>query len=154
MKSALVKPLYNLCWDGLARNRGERIDFCPQLAQKQEGLPDVTQEPFVNQKIGGGPPQQALSGGVFTIARSVGFDITRQKQSRPHHTGQHQVVSIAYDLMVRIAIRTTQWTTLAGAPSDSGSIHGQADAAAGFKSLVALGLAQYPRQSGPRASRI
>jgi hypothetical protein len=37
---------------------------------------------------------------------------------------------------------------MAGAPSDGGSIHGQADAAAGFKSLVALGLAQHPCQSG------
>src|SRR5712692_11890683 len=85
-----------------------------------------------------GPTQQTLPGGVFAIARSIRFDIKRERQPCPHHGGQDHMVPIAHDLMVRIAIRTTQWTTMAGAPSDGGSIHGQADAAAGFKSLVAL----------------
>src|SRR6266404_1065875 len=56
------------------------------------------------------------------------------------------VVSIAHDLLVGIAVRTTQWTTPVRAASDRGSIHGQANAAAGFKSLVAFGLAQHACQ--------
>ncbi len=52
--------------------------------------------------------QQTLSGRVFAIARSVGFDIKREAQPRPHHAGEDQVVSIAHDLLIGIAMGTAQ----------------------------------------------
>src|SRR5713101_6414497 len=89
-----------------------------------------------------GPTQQTLPDGVFAIARSIRFDVKRERQPRPHHGDQDHLVPIAHDLLVRITVGTTERTTRASAPSDGGSIHGQANATAGFKSLAALGGAK------------
>src|SRR5229473_2092396 len=90
-----------------------------------------------------GPTQQTLPGGVFAIARSIRFDVKRERQPRPHHGDQDHRVPIAHDLLVRITVGTTERTTRASAPSDGGS-----------ESLVSLCLAQGAPQGGPRESRI
>src|SRR6266550_1673823 len=98
--------------------------------------------------------QQTLPGSVFAVPRSIWFNVKRERQPRPHHAGQDQVVPIAHDLVLGIAVGTAKQTSTASAPSDGGSIHGQADPAAGFECLVALGLVKDARQGGPCGSRI
>src|SRR5216683_7083759 len=55
-------------------------------------------------------PQQSLPGGIFTIARPIGFHVDGQRQSRAHHAHHHQVMAIAHNLFLRIAERTAQGT--------------------------------------------
>src|SRR2546422_4951049 len=98
-------------------------------------------------------PQQALTGGVFTITRSVGFDIEREGQPGSHHAEQRQVVSIADDLARGLAKGTTQGTARGAASPHGGSVHSQSDEAAGVESLVTFGLPNRPHQSGTGRSR-
>jgi len=63
-------------------------------------------------------------------------------------------MSVANDLVILTAVRTTQRTSTASAPPDGGAIDGQSDAAAGFKSLIPFGLPQDLRQRVPHGIRI
>src|SRR5437016_347342 len=75
------------------------------------------------------PTQQTLPGGIFAVACSIGLDIKRERQPRPHNTGQDHMVPITGNLLVRIPVRTAERTTRARPPSHGSSIHGQTDAA-------------------------
>jgi hypothetical protein len=56
-------------------------------------------------EVSDGPAKQALSARIFAIARPIGLDVERQNQSCSHHAGQNQVMSIADDSLVPMAMR-------------------------------------------------
>jgi len=68
------------------------------------------------------PPQEALPGGIFTIAGPVGFHIAGQGKTGAYHTDQNQGMLIAEDLFLGIALRTTERAARLGAPSGTRAV--------------------------------
>jgi len=94
------------------------------------------------------PAQEALPGGILAVARSVGFDIQWQRETGAHHADRSEVVPVAGDLLVGIAERAAQRTTLMPAAPGGGPVDGETDEAGVFKRLVALGPAHRRHQRG------
>src|SRR6266403_872649 len=100
------------------------------------------------------PPQQALSGRVLAIARSVGFPIAGQRQASSHHADHHQRMLIAQNLFLGIVLRAAERTALVATPSCPGAIDGQTDPAAIIKGFVALGVTDEGEQGLPGGTGI
>ena len=98
--------------------------------------------------------QQALPGRVFTVARSVGFDVHGQGEVATDHRRQDEVMAIAEDLSVGIAVGAAQGASRLSAPPGRGAVQGQTYETAALESLVALGAMEHCGQSDPRGRRI
>ncbi len=98
--------------------------------------------------------QQALPGSVFTVARPVGFDVHGQGEVTANHRRQDQVMTIADDLSVGIAVGTAQGAFQLSPPPHRGAIQGEAHETTALESLVALRAMEHRSQSGPRGRRI
>ena len=94
--------------------------------------------------------QQALPGSVFTVARPVGFDVHGQGEVATDHRCQDQVMAIAQDLSVGVAVGTAQGTSRLSPPPRRGAVQGQTHETAVLESLVALGAMEHCGPSGPR----
>src|SRR6266853_232683 len=129
-----------------------------QAVQPLDGQPQAGEQPSDQQAVRVMMADMSESVAVLGVIKPLILDLPTafgsERQPQPHRAGQEHLAPIAHDLMVRITVGTTERATRASAPSDGGSIHGKADATAGFESLVALGLAQDARQGGPRESGI
>src|SRR5882724_4287120 len=100
------------------------------------------------------PPQQALPGCVFAIARSVGFSIEGQRQAGSHQADHHERMLMTQNLFRSVLLWPTQVAPLVGSPSRAGAVEGQADPAAIIKGLIALGAADEGEQRLPRWASI
>src|SRR5207249_11626836 len=95
-----------------------------------------------------------LPGSVLTVARPVGFDVCGQGEVATNHRRNDEVMAIANDLSVGIAVGTAQGTFRFSPPPHRGAVQGQAHETTALESLVALGAMEHRSQSGPRGRRI
>src|SRR5467141_4895105 len=82
--------------------------------------------------------QQALPGSVFTVARPVGFDVHWQGKVATNHRRNDEVMAIAEDLSVGIAVGTAPGAFRLLTPPHRGAVQGEAHETAALESLVAL----------------
>src|SRR5215472_1631508 len=98
--------------------------------------------------------QQTLPGSVFTVARPIGFHVYRQDEVAADHCGEHEMMSVAGDFFLGIAVGTAQGASLLSPPPAGGPIQSEAYEAAVLEGLVALGAMEHRGQSDPRGRRI
>src|SRR5215470_525627 len=87
--------------------------------------------------------QQTLPRGVFAVTRPIGFDIRGQGEWATHHRRQDQVMTIAEDLSLAIAVGTAQGASLLSSSPAGRAIQSQADEMAVLESLIALGATEH-----------
>src|SRR5260370_28359388 len=100
------------------------------------------------------PPQQALPGCVFAIARSVGFSIEVQRQAGAYQAYHHERMLMNQNLFRSVLLWPTEVAPLVGSPSRAGAVEGQADPAAIVEGFVALGAPDEGEQRLPRWASI
>src|SRR6266446_6569079 len=60
--------------------------------------------------------QQALPGSVFTVARPIGFHVHRQDEVAADHGREHEMMPVAGDFFLGIAVGTAQGASLLSPP--------------------------------------
>src|SRR5947207_15413569 len=98
--------------------------------------------------------QQTLPGSVFTVARPIGFHVHRQDEVAADHGREHEMMPVAGDFFLGIAVGTAQGAALLSPPPAGGPVQSEAYKAAVLEGLVALGAMEHGGQSGPRGRRI
>ena len=88
-------------------------------------------------------PQQSLCGGILAIARPIGFHIDGKRQTNAHDADQYEMMQPTMHRTLGILYRITQPARFFVGTPGSGTIQRQADEAAVFEGLVALGLVQH-----------
>src|SRR3982074_3482091 len=81
---------------------------------------------------------QTLPGSVFTVARPVGFDVHGQGEVATNHHRNDEVMAIAEDLSVGIAVGTAPGAFRLSPPPRRGAVQGEAHETTALESLVAL----------------
>src|SRR2546427_2425852 len=74
--------------------------------------------------------QQALPGSVFTVARPIGFHVHRQDEVAADHGREHEMMPVAGDFFLGIAVGTAQGASLLSPPPPGGPVQSAAYEAA------------------------
>src|SRR5204863_8087512 len=98
--------------------------------------------------------QQTLPGSVFTVARPIGFHVHRQDEVAADHGREHQMMPVAGDFFLGIAVGTAQGAALLSPPSAGGPVQSEAYKSAVLEGLVAFGAMEHGGQRDLRVRRI
>ena len=95
--------------------------------------------------------------GKFSVNHHIvdeGFHVHRQDEVAADHGREHQMMPVAGDFFLGIAVGTAQGASLLSPPPAGGPVQSEAYKAAVLEGLVALGAMEHGSQSDPRGRRI